>query len=396
MKEKLLMLCHRVPDPSKSGGQIRMYQFLEILSEKYEITLLYLETNHNEEISGSLYEKCHKIEKFGISKWKSCWQAVVGYLFKNQPLQIGFFYSKEMKKWMEKHATEYSTILCMHIRTLQYLYRLDETQLASTKIYMDGIDSITLNFYNSYKTSRGIRKLMNGIEYRKMAAYEVQAYSWLEHSILISERDREYITGELGAKCNPKTIAMYAVDYGYMPEIEKEKRTLAFMGKMDYAPNVDAMIYFVNEVYPDLKERYPDLKLRIIGGNATDKIKKLGEEDGIELCGFVDNPAELLQSATLVIAPMVSGSGLQTKIIQAMQLGCTVVTTPVGADGLTGISEREIVIAKSRDEMVEKMAEYLDEKSDMARREIGQKARAYIEQNYSREKIRKEIIDFFE
>lgn len=395
MKEKLLMLCYRAPYPIRSGSEIRMYQFLEILSEEYEITLLYLQEHDETEDMSPLYEKCHRVEKFRVAKWKRCCQAILGYLFLNQPLQVGYFYSREMKEWMEMHASEYPNILCMHIRTLQYLLRMKKLQPTSTKVYLDGIDAITLNYYNSYKTSHGIRKLMNWMEYRRMAVYETRAYEEVEKSILISERDKEYITGQLGVKCEPKIIYNYAIDYGYMPEIEKQKCTIAFMGKMDYAPNVDAVIHFVNGVYQDLKKHYPKLEFQIIGGNATAEIQRLGQLDGIEICGFVENPAELLQRATLVIAPMVSGSGLQNKIVQAMYLGCAVVTTPIGADGLTGVSEKELIIAESQEEMLDKMIEYLDENADMARKQIGQNAREYIKQNYSYEKIQKEVIGFF-
>ena len=396
MKEKLLMICYRAPYPLKSGGVIRMYQFIEILSQYYDITLLYLEDQQEDEDMQPLYDKCSMVKKFHVNKLRRCVQAVGDYLFCGQPLQGGYFYSREMQKFIDEHEQEYPNILCTHVRSIQYMFRGKKKDLSRHKLYLDGIDAITLNYYNSYQTSSGIRKLMNGMEYRRMAKYEKMVYQMVENSIFISERDRDYILDTLQVKCNPAVIPMYAMDYGYLPEVTKKKCTIAFMGKMDYAPNVDAVCHFTEQIFPKLREQYPKLEFQIIGGSPAEEVKKLAQIDGVKLMGFVENPAELLQGATLVIAPMVSGSGLQTKILQAMYLGCTVITTPVGADGLSNVTDEELVIAKDDKELLEKMSYYLSEEADEARGQIGQNARTYIRNNYSYEIIRQKIAALFQ
>lgn len=396
MKEKILILCYRAPYPLKSGSEIRMYQFIDILSKWYDITLLYLQEQQEEGNMQPLYEKCSMVQKYKVNKLHRCIRAVWDYLFHRQPLQAGYFYSREMQRFVDEHEQEYKNILCMHIRTVQYMLRGKKKDLSKHKLYFDGIDAITLNYYNSYQTSSGIRKLVCGMEYRRMAEYEKMVYGMVERSILISQRDRTYIVDTLGVKCNPSVVYNYAIDYGYLPEAVKKKSMIVFMGKMDYAPNVDAVCHFADNVFAELKERYPQLEFQIIGGSPAEEVKKRAQRDGIKLMGFVDNPAELLQEATLVIAPMISGSGLQNKIVQAMYLGCTVVTTPVGADGLSGVTDKELVIAKDDSEMLAKMLYFLSEAADEERRQIGQNARAYISRNYSYGKIRGQIAELFE
>lgn len=396
MKQKLLILCYRAPYPLRSGSEIRMYQFIEILSEYYDITLLYLQEQQEEGDMQPLYEKCSKVQKFKVNKLQRCVQAVWDYLFYRQPLQAGYFYSREMQRFVDEHEQEYKNILCMHVRTVQYMFRGKKKDLSKHKLYFDGIDAITLNYYNSYRTSFGIRKLVNGMEYRRMAEYEKMVYGTVENSILISQRDRSYIVDTLGAKCDPSVIYNYAIDYGYLPEVVKKKSTIVFMGKMDYAPNVDAVCHFADNIFGELKERYPKLEFQIIGGGPAEEVRKRAQQDGIELMGFVDNPARILQEATLVIAPMISGSGLQNKIVQAMYLGCTVVTTPVGADGLSGVTNQELVIAEDDSQMLLKMTYFLSEDADEERQRIGQNARAYISRNYSYEKIHRQIAELFQ
>lgn len=396
MKEKLLMLCYRAPYPLKSGSEIRMYQFIEVLSKYYEITLLYLQEQPMEDNMQPLYEKCSMVCGFRVNKVKRCVQAVRDYLFLGQPLQAGYFYSSKLQHFVDEHESEYKNILCMHVRTIQYMFRGKKKDLDKKNLYFDGIDAITMNYYNSYQTSSGIRRLVNGMEYRRMAKYEKMVYGKVKNSILISQRDRSYIVDVLGVSCNPAVIYNYAIDYGYLPKVTKKKCTLAFMGKLDYAPNVDAVCHFADTVFIELRKRYPSLQLQLIGGSPAQEVRKRAQHDGIELMGFVDNPAKLLQEATLVIAPMISGSGLQNKIVQAMYLGCTVVTTPVGADGLNGVTDKELVIAEDDSQLLEKLTYFLDEKACEERAWIGRNGREYIRKNYSYEKICGQIAELFQ
>lgn len=394
MKEKLLILCYRAPYPLQSGSEIRMYQFIEVLSKYYEVDVLYLQESDNKEIV-ELNKICNRVEGFKVSKLLRLLQAGIGYCFKGWSLQQGYFYSTKMQKWIDEHLDDYSKVLCMHIRSTTYLLNMKPDRLEGVDVYFDGIDAISLNYYNSYLASSGIKRLIYRIEYMRMKKVEKQAYTMFKRNILISERDRDYITTELGVNSEPAVIYNYAIDFGYQPQVEKDKCTIAFMGKMNYKPNVDAILHFVNHIYDDLKQAYPQLQLNIIGGSATEEIKALEKKDGIHVCGFVDNPAKLLQEATLVIAPMVSGSGLQNKIIQAMYLACTVVTTKIGADGLTNISGKEIVVAEDDKDMYQKLSYYLDEKNASERMEIGQNARDYVEKTYSYRRIEEQIKHFF-
>jgi len=127
---------------------------------------------------------------------------------------------------------------------------------------------------------------------------------------------------------------------------------------MDYAPNVAAVTYFVERIYGNIKQKITDVSFHILGGHVCDSIKKFDGNNGIVVHGFVNDAAYYLQRSTVVIAPMRSGAGLQNKIIQAMYLGCTVITSELGADGLADLVGNEIVIymddARIRQQIIEK------------------------------------------
>lgn len=401
MKEKILMLCYRRPYPVISGAEIRMFQFIEVLSEYYQVDVLYLDESRDEsrdepDLSG-LAQKTGLALPFRVSKFRRLVQSALVYCFENKPLQIGYFHSASMQKWVNAHAKEYPLILCMHVRTVEYALQAKKKGRLSPdcKLYLDGIDAISMHYLHTYQVSKGIKKLINGMEYRRMKQYEKTAFESVDCSTLISERDREYIVDELKADCAPKLIYNYAIDFGYNPQVTSKPCTLFFMGKMNYRPNVDAVTHFVKNVYCRLKSDFPTLQFHIAGGNATDEIKKLQSYDGVKVCGFIDNPSEEMQKATLVVAPMISGSGLQNKIVQAMYLGCPVVTTTIGADGLADVREDELLIAKDDEQLYQILKTYLAPDKEAERKQIGNCARNYIMNHYSYANVKKQIEEAF-
>jgi glycosyltransferase involved in cell wall biosynthesis len=116
-------------------------------------------------------------------------------------------------------------------------------------------------------------------------------------------------------------------------------RTLLFTGNMDYAPNVDAVIYFVESIFPVIRKVYPEVKFIIAGQRPIPKVLALAGE-GIEVTGFIKNLAEAYNAASVVVAPLRFGAGTQNKVLEAMAMGVPVVCSEIGFKGL-GITSGE-------------------------------------------------------
>ena len=121
---------------------------------------------------------------------------------------------------------------------------------------------------------------------------------------------------------------------------------IMFLGKMNYEPNITAVKYFANTIFPILRRSIRDLRFFVVGAQPTKEIRDLSEIEGIEVTGFVESTEPYFQKASIVIAPMLTGAGVQNKIIQAMSYGCCVATTNIGAEGLS-LESIDIVILNS-------------------------------------------------
>lgn len=168
---------------------------------------------------------------------------------------------------------------------------------------------------------------------------------------------------------------------------------IIFVGKMSYEPNVVAVTFFSTKIFPFLRKEFPSIHFIIIGANPDSRVKKLAEIEGIEVTGFVDSVEPYFQESTIVVAPMLTGAGIQNKIIQAMSFGCCVATTTIGAEGLT-IKNKEIAIYNTQDEWIAGIKELLLDRNK--RKAMGVKARNYVKNNLSKNVISKQFNTFID
>src|SRR5208282_6305451 len=123
---------------------------------------------------------------------------------------------------------------------------------------------------------------------------------------------------------------------------------VVFTGSMDWEPNVDAVEYFCSQIWPRIREEFPDAIFQIVGRNPFAKVRRLASES-VEVTGTVPSVAEYLEKASVVVVPLRIGGGTRLKIFEAMAMGKALVSTSIGAEGLDVLHGRDLLLADNPD-----------------------------------------------
>ena len=162
-----------------------------------------------------------------------------------------------------------------------------------------------------------------------------------------------------------------------------------FLGTYGYAPNVDAAIYLVEQIWPMVRSALPSAELWIVGSAAHNLPKTLSDHQNVRVMGYVDNLDTLYSSVTVVCAPVRAGSGTRIKILEAAAYGKPIVSTSLGAEGIQLVNERSILIRNSSSTFAAACVEL--GKSPQRCREIGNEAYSAIEKLYDVRVIQREL-----
>jgi glycosyltransferase involved in cell wall biosynthesis len=175
---------------------------------------------------------------------------------------------------------------------------------------------------------------------------ELDIYSKADLIITVTEEDAK----DLVEKCPNLHCRVVPNIHCIMKPVQKyNKHQLIFVGGFDHLPNVDAVIFFCNDVLPILKQVFSEMKLTVVGGNPPKEIRAL-ENESIAVTGYVPTITPYLQRSYISIAPLRYGAGMKGKIGEAMAHGLPVVTTSVGAEGMGLVNKENAMIADNAED----------------------------------------------
>jgi glycosyltransferase involved in cell wall biosynthesis len=212
-------------------------------------------------------------------------------------------------------------------------------------------------------------------------AYVRQEKRWLPRfSNLLSTSEED--AGRLRnlAPGTPVTVYRNALPLLPLPELPEEN-VIAFSGNFEYHPNKEAVRFLAKDIWPRLAERYPTLRLRLIGRNPGAVARYIEGIAAIETTGPVEDAVAELAKVKVAVVPLLSGSGTRLKILEAWAAARPVVATTIGAEGLGGKPGIDIVLSDTADDFVASVSELLG--SNERRRRIGCAARHTYEEGFT-------------
>jgi polysaccharide biosynthesis protein PslH len=229
-------------------------------------------------------------------------------------------------------------------------------------------------------TSNPVKKLYLNIAWKQLKRFETETLRKIDALVPISRLDEAAFNsmGYTGPVFYfPIGIDTRFFDYR-LPDFSRPLM-LHFIGSLDWIPNIEGITWFVNEIWPKIRTLFPNTGLRIAGRNTPPEIYQLAG-NGVEVEGEVADAIAYVQAGQVSIVPLLSGSGMRAKIIEAMALGSIVISTSIGAEGIPATHRESILFADTGQEFADALS-FIQRNPDKAA-EMSLKARRLVEEHF--------------
>jgi glycosyltransferase involved in cell wall biosynthesis len=379
---KILAICPRVPAKNKSGDQVLAFNRLRFLAEKNQVEVICF--GHKSKDILTLQALGIKVN---IIQWRLrsfIWPFFKALLQSSIPYQCAFYTSREFANTLSEKILELDPdfVYSVTVRPLLNFKNEDKS------LVVDLVDSLGLNFQRRTNTARGIKKILYGIEARRISLYERQIARQSNISFVVSAFDRNYI-GENKIQVLPLGIEFPQFSENFPSNLEPK---IVFSGNMFYEPNVEAVLWFVKNCWPIIKSFNKNVRFIIAGRNPASSIVELASDSRITITGCVKSMQEILSLCHIAIAPMRSGSGMQFKILEGMASKLPVVVSTIGLGDIKALDNDQLLVRDDPVDFAGSVVGLLDD--DDYRRRIGESGYRYVRGNHDWRKINEKFLEY--
>jgi glycosyltransferase involved in cell wall biosynthesis len=349
---RIIVFDERVPSPDRDAGSLRMFLILKTLAEWCQVVFVPFNRPQSADYESALWKE--GIETADAVDYRK--------LLKNKNVKAAIVSRPSM-----------GAALIHRIRRVN----------PRVSIIFDMVDTHFLRYQREYEISGEAAVLAEAERYRKLERKLAQQSDLVWSA---SSEDKGVMEREVPGKRIEVVPTIHELrDHG---EAFTARADLLFIGNLAHRPNEDAVLFFMNEVYPQIRELLPNVRLDIIGDNPSRAITAYDSDD-VRVRGYVPDVEPYLEKRRVFVAPLRFGAGIKGKVGEAMAHGIPVVTTSIGAEGF-GLTHRlDVMIADDPQSFAKAVAELYSQRELWET--IARKARQRIEKHFTPEVIAKTI-----
>ena len=373
---KILLICHEIPSMSV-GATLPFYHMIRNISKMYDMHLVCFNSGKyqvdplKEHLEGYDMIDIVEYETF-MDQFKYTLSNMLSFNNLKKRSFFNYYYNKQMAKTIDGFIDEND--FDMIITDMPMAFYVKNTKIPKIIYAFDAVGEYNHEMYKKADTLTS--KLYWYLNYLKIHNYE-KAYNKFNCCIVVNEKDKINLQKHIKT---PIEVVANGVDVNFFKQkTSKKTRKLVFTGDMSTPPNNDAIRYFMDEIYP-LIQKEVTVPLEIVGRNPTDYIKSL-TSDNVNVTGSVSDVRDYLTPGSVFITPMVSGTGIKNKILEAMSMNLSCICTKTAISGIRAVDGHDYLLADSPEEFKDAVIRLLSD--DNLNHNIAENARVFVKNNYS-------------
>ncbi len=394
---KILQLCLKPPLPARDGGCIAMNNITRgLLDAGHKVKILTIFTQKHDfdpDVLPQEYLDSTSIEGVYIDTHINAVDAFSNFVTSDSYHISRFFstdYDIKLSKLLQREDFD-----IIHLESLFMTpYLATIRRLCTTPVVLR---SHNLEYVIWEKIARGANNIAKRLYLnylsKKLRTYEMSMLNEVSGIAAISEEDKKRFLA-LGVKKRIRTIP-FGVQLKDYPMLQDSKPELALfhLGAMDWEPNLEGILWFLEHIWPAILTKHPQLKLYLAGRNMPEEIMKSNHQ-GVVMCGEVESAIQFMQSKAIMIVPLLSAGGIRVKIIEGLALGKAVISTTLGAEGLDCTDGKNIVLADRKEDWLKAVDDMMAHPEKITA--LGASGREHAQQHFDNILITQSLIQFYQ
>ena len=391
---KILQFCYKPPYPATDGGTIGMNSISEgLVNMGCEVKILTFYSDKNpfrKDMLPKNYLETYKPEAVYVNLKTNIFDALL-YVIIARSYVVERFINTGMKNKLIRilKQTEFDIVQIESINLAPYIPIIRQFSKAKIAFHCPNVEHLIWQrmFRNEKKNLLKKWYLKNTAD--NMKYYEQNHINDFDIVFPVTEVDVGYLKN-IGCKKICKAVPIGFDVSEKLPDVLEEENSLFHIGSMNWFPNQQGIKWFLNEVWDAVLNAVPKITFYLAGRNMPGYFYK-GNWKNVRVVGEVADSVLFMSSKQIMIVPLLSGSGIRIKILEAMSLSKTVVATTIAAEGIMYENGKNIIIADTPQEFAQAVKKLTQDKDYC--KQIGQNAYELIKSRYNTNIVASEIID---
>ena len=373
----------------------------QLTSLGHEVAVFTLGSSQGDLIDAqSLKSHCHDVHYYAQPVWRSLLNSAAA-LPSRKPLQSVYSWQPAMAREITGRASqkEFDIVHVEHLRGSRFGLFL-KSRLPNMPVVWDSVDCISHLFQQASRQSRSFfGKFMTRFELSRTRRAEGDLVRRFDQVLVTAPADRTALLELVPPGKSPPAISVLpnGVDLEYFhpsAEFQRDPETIVFSGKMSYHANVSMAKYLGEEIMPRIWKVRPAARLYIVGKDPAPAIKQMTQNPRITVTGTVDDIRPFLWRATVSVAPMLYGAGIQNKILEAMATGTPVVTTCQALSALQAQPGKDLFVSDDPDGFAQAVLQVLADRE--LQRKTGESGVTYTRTFHSWASIGSQLVSTYQ